>query len=66
MTDGKSASAFDHQHQQRHAHCRQDGDAQRMAELQQRRTIGAQHAGIGDQIAERHQDAAADRPREGR
>ncbi len=55
-----------HQHQQRHADGRQHGNAQRVAELQQRGAVGPQHACIGDEVAQRHQDAAADRTREGR
>ena len=37
-----------------------------LRQRQQARAVGADHPGIGDQIAQRHQDAAADRSGKGR
>ena len=54
------------QHQQRHADRRNDGIFERGRQRQKPGSVAADHPGIGDQIAHRHQDAVADRSGERR
>ena len=53
-----------HQHQERHTDGAEHGTPERIAEREQRRTVGMHLAGIGDQVAQRRQDAAAHGARE--
>jgi len=66
VLDHVAGDRGEHEHQQRHADGAEHGIAQRVAEREQRRAVGTKLACIGDQVAQRRQDAAADRSREGR